>query len=123
MPKREGRSVLDDPHPLFHFNVLPQFQKIPNWIREFNSLKNRSKVIVAKSSNESAIGDVDDSLGFHFHFYRKPFPVPDIEKALKTVGKQQAIAFYIVGGRAFPMNGQISKKVRGIFWGINFENF
>jgi hypothetical protein len=118
MPKREGRSelVLGQYHIIFSHSTFLQFQKIPNWIREFNSLKNRSKVIVAKSSNESAIGGVDDSLGFHFHFYRKPVPVPDIEKALKTVGKQQAMAFYIVGGRAFPMNGQISKKVRGIFW-------
>ena len=89
------------------------FVKVSNWVREFNTRQNKSRQAendAAAAVNQSSNGAIDEPLGFHFHFYKRPFPVTDIEKAMR--GPQQSTtAFYIVGGRAFPMGGQIGKKV------------
>lgn len=67
--------------------------------------------------NASNLDDREEPpIGFHFHFYRKPFPIPDIERAIRrsaAAGNQpaDAILFYVVLGRAFAMDSPIRGKV------------
>jgi hypothetical protein len=96
------------------FSQVGRFvHQIPNWIRDFNSLQNRSnnRLMINKSSgNQTPASQNDDPpLGFHFHFYRRPFPDTEMEKAMKS---PKAAIFYVVGGKAFPAGaGILGKKV------------
>ncbi|KAI1724645.1 putative potassium channel regulatory protein sup-10 [Ditylenchus destructor] len=84
---------------------LKERADISGWIRDFNEQHNTS--------------ELEGLTGFHFHFYRQPFPFYGVEAQLNS--KLYAL-IYVVANRNFSYNHHDITKAKFLDWLSELEN-